>query len=90
MPFYGSGPDPAQVPRIKAAMMVQYAENDDRVNATRPGYEAALKAAGIPHEMHVYLGTGHGFHNYSTRRYNEEQAAIAWERTIAWFRRYLV
>lgn len=89
VPFYGGGPDPADVPKIKAAMMVQYAENDGRVNATRPGYEAALRASGATFEMHTYPGTGHGFHNYSTSRYDEEQARIAWDRTIAWFHTHL-
>lgn len=88
-PYYGSGPDPADVPNIKAAMQVHYAENDDRVNATRPGYEAALKAAGLPFEMFTYSGTGHGFHNNSTPRYNEAAADLAWERTIGWFRKHL-
>ena len=89
-PFYGSGPDPAEVPKIKAAMQIHYAENDDRVNATREGYEAALQAAGLPYEMHTYPGTGHGFHNNSTPRYVEAAADLAWERTIGWFRKYLV
>lgn len=89
VPFYGSGPDPARVPDIHAAMLVHYAEKDGRVNDTRAGYEAALKAQGATYEMHSYPGTGHGFHNNSTPRYNEAAAALAWDRTIAWFKRYL-
>jgi carboxymethylenebutenolidase len=88
-PYYGSAPDPADVPRIRAAMQIHYAENDGRVNATREAYETALQAAGLPYEMHTYPGTGHGFHNNSTRRYVETAAYLAWERTIAWFHRYL-
>jgi len=88
-PYYGSAPDPADVPRIKAAMQIHYAENDGRVNATRAGYETALQAAGLPYELHTYAGTGHGFHNNSTPRYVEAAADLAWERTIAWFRKYL-
>ena len=88
-PFYGSGPDPSAVPRIRAAMQIHYAENDKRVNATREAYEAALKAAALPFEMHTYPGTGHGFHNYSTSRYVEAAADLAWDRTIGWFRTYL-
>ena len=88
-PFYGSGPDVAGVPKIKAEMLVHYAEDDPRVNATREPYEAALKAAGVKYEMHVYPGTKHGFHNNSTPRYNEAAAKLAWERTIALFKRAL-
>ncbi len=88
-PFYGSGPDPADVPKIKAAMQMHYAENDARVNATSPAYEAALQAAGLPYEMYTYPGTGHGFHNNSTPRYVEAAADLAWERTIGWFRQHL-
>jgi carboxymethylenebutenolidase len=88
-PFYGSGPGPSAVPRIRAAMQIHYAENDKRVNATREAYEAALKAAALPFEMHTYPGTGHGFHNNSTPRYVEAAADLAWDRTIGWFRTYL-
>ena len=55
----------------------------------RPGYEAALKANNLPHEMHIYPGTRHGFHNNSTPRYDEAGATLAWERTIAFFKRHL-
>jgi len=89
VPFYGSAPDIAAVDRIEAAMLIQYAEDDARVNATRDDYEAALKANGVTFEMHTYPGTQHGFHNNSTPRYNEAAAKLAWERTISWFRKYL-
>ena len=89
VPFYGSGPDPADVGRIRAAMLAHYAENDRRVNATREGYEAALRAAGATFEMHSYPGTGHGFHNNSTTRYVEAAAKLAWERTVAWFHEHV-
>ncbi len=89
VPFYGSAPDTARVPDIRAAMMVQYAEKDGWVNKTRADYEKALQAAGVTFEMHSYPDTGHGFHNNSTERYNEAAAQLAWERTIAWFNKYL-
>ena len=88
-PFYGVAAPTAKVPNIKAEMLVHYAENDPRVNATRPAYEAALKAAGVKYQMHVYPGTLHGFHNNSTRRYNEAAAKLAWQRTIDLFKRTL-
>lgn len=88
-PFYGSAPDLALAGNIRAAIQVHYAENDKRVNATRADYEAALKTAGATYEMHTYPGTGHGFHNDSTPRYNEEAAKLAWERVIAFFRLHL-
>lgn len=89
VPFYGAAAATASVPQIKAPLMVQYAEDDQWVNATRPAFEAALKAAGASYEMHVYPGTRHGFHNNSTPRYNPEAAKLAWERTIAFFKKNL-
>lgn len=89
VPFYGRQARPEDVPRIKAPLLIHFAETDDNVNATWPAYEAALKAAGTPYEAHVYPGTRHGFHNDSTPRYDEAAAQLAWERTIAWFRRHL-
>jgi len=89
VPFYGTAPAARQVGRIRAAMLLQYAETDPRVNATKDGYEKALKAAGKPFRSHVYPGTRHGFHNYSTARYNEAAAKLAWDRTIAHFKKHL-
>lgn len=89
VPFYGAAAPTAAVPAIRSAILAHYAETDPNINATRPAYEAALREAGLPHEMHVYPGTQHGFHNNSTPRYREEAAKLAWDRTLAWFRRYL-
>ena len=89
VPFYGSAPKTKDVPRIKAALLIHYAENDDRINAMRPAYEAALKASSATFQMHTYSGTRHGFHNNSTPRFDEMAAKLAWERTIAFFRKHL-
>jgi carboxymethylenebutenolidase len=89
VPFYGAAAETAAVPAIKAALLIQYAENDERINAMWPAYEAALKAAGVRHEMHTYPGTQHGFHNNSTPRYHEASAKLAWDRTIAFFKKHL-
>ena len=89
VPYYGAAAPTAEVPKIKAAMLLNYAEDDPRINGMRPAYEEALKAAGVTFEIYTYPGTRHGFHNNSTPRYNTEQAKIAWERTVAWFKRYL-
>lgn len=88
-PFYGKAPKHGDVPRIKAAMLIHNAENDKRINAGMPDYEAGLKSNGVTFEMHSYPGTRHGFHNNSTRRYNEAQAKLAWKRTIAFFKKHL-
>jgi len=85
-PFYGVAPDPAEVPKIRAALLIHYAENDERVNATRPAYEAALKAHGVAYQMYTYPGTRHGFHNNSTPRYDEAAADLAWQRTMEFFK----
>ena len=89
VPFYG-GPAPiADVPKIKAALMLQFAGTDERINAAWPEYEAALKAAGVNYEAHTYPNTQHGFNNDTTPRYDEKAAALAWERTMAFFAKHL-
>jgi carboxymethylenebutenolidase len=77
------------VPSIKAPVLAHFAENDPAINALWPAYDAALTAAGVPHEGHTYPGTQHGFHNNSTPRYNEAAAKLAWGRTLDFFRRHL-
>jgi carboxymethylenebutenolidase len=89
VPFYGAAPETAKVPAIKAALLIQYAESDERINSMWPAFEAALKAAGAKYEAHFYPGTQHGFHNNSTPRYQEAAAKLAWERTIAHFKKHL-
>lgn len=86
VPFYGAAPAAQEVPRIKARLLLHYAANDERVNATWPGYEAALKAAGVRYEMFSYAGTQHGFNNDTTPRYDPVSAQLAWERTLAVFK----
>ncbi|MGX5658292.1 YghX family hydrolase [Castellaniella ginsengisoli] len=89
VPFYGMQPRPEDVPRIRAPLLLHYAELDTRVNAGWPAYEAALKANGKTYEAHVYPGVNHGFHNDSTPRYDRDAAELAWGRSIAWFKRWL-
>jgi len=89
VPFYGRQAKPEDVVKIKAPVLLHFAEKDDNVNATWPAYEAALKAAGTRYQAHVYPGTNHGFHNDSTPRYDKAAADLAWERTLAWFKQHL-
>jgi len=89
VPYYGAAPETSAVPSIKAGMLVQYAQNDERINAMWPAYEAAMKAASVKYEMFIYPDTQHGFHNNSTPRYNEAAAKLSWERTIAFFKKNL-
>ncbi len=89
VPFYGSAPKSEDVANIRAPLLIHYAENDNRINKQRPGYEAALKANNAKFEMHTYPGTRHGFHNNSTLRYNEAAAKLAWDRTMAFFKQHL-
>ncbi len=88
-PFYGAAPAVEDVPKIKASLLINYAGTDERINAQWPAYEAALKANRVAYEQHVYEGTQHGFHNNSTPRYNEAAANLAWDRTLAHFRKNL-
>jgi len=89
VPFYGAAPAAEDVPKIKAALLINYAGNDERINGMWPAYEAALKAAGVSYRMYMYDGTSHGFHNNSTPRYDEVAAKLAWERTISFFKEKL-
>jgi carboxymethylenebutenolidase len=84
--FYGSSPDLADVPGIKATLIIRSAENDPRINASWPAYEEALKAAGVSYERFLYPGTQHGFNNNTTPRFDAAAAKLAWERTVQFFR----
>jgi carboxymethylenebutenolidase len=88
-PFYGGAPPLDKVPAIKAEMLLHFAGNDDRVNASWPPYEEALKKAGVKYQAFVYPNTQHGFNNDTTPRYDAEAAKLAWGRTLALFKRTL-
>src|SRR5574338_966181 len=87
--FYGSAPNLEDVPKIKAALLIQSAEVDERINASWPAYEAALKAANVRYARYLYPGTQHGFNNDTTPRYDAAAAKLAWERTIAHLNKHL-
>ena len=89
VPFYGSQAPLEEVPNINAPILLQFAENDKRVNAGKEAYEAELTKHGKVFESHLYPGTNHGFHNDSTPRYDEAAAKLAWQRTIDFFDKYL-
>jgi carboxymethylenebutenolidase len=89
VPFYGNTPAPALAAQVKAPLLVHLAAVDERINAAWPDYEAALKSAGVRYEVHQYAGTQHGFNNDTTPRYDATAARLAWDRTIAFFKRYL-
>jgi carboxymethylenebutenolidase len=89
VPFYGTQPSAAETAKIKAALLIHYAEHDDSVNAGWKPFERALKANGTKYEMHMYPGTQHGFHNDTTPRYDEAAAKLAWSRTLAFFKDHL-
>jgi carboxymethylenebutenolidase len=87
--FYGSAPQLDAVPAIEAELLLHFASNDERVNASWPPYEAALKAAGTRYTAHVYPDTQHGFHNDTTPRFDADAAQLAWRRTLDFFERTL-
>ncbi len=90
VPFYGGAADAADVAKIKAAILVQHGELDTRLVEAWPAYNAALTAANVTHEGHIYPGALHGFFNDATpERYNEAAATEAWTRTINWFNLYV-
>jgi len=88
--FYGPPPPPSEAAKVKAAMMLHYAGTDDRVNAGAGAWVDALKAAGVDVTRYDYPGTQHAFHNDgSVARYDAPAAALAWDRTIAFFKEKL-
>ncbi len=89
VPFYGAAPAPEDVPKIKAAILAHHGELDTRLAGGWPAYDAALTAAKIPHEGYIYPKANHGFHNDTTPRYDEAAAKLAWQRSVAWFKKYL-
>jgi carboxymethylenebutenolidase len=89
VPFYGRQPAAADVPKIKAPLLIQYAENDQGVNAGWPEFEAALKANNVKYTAYIYPGTQHGFNNDTTPRYDEAAAKLAWQRTVDFFNQNL-
>jgi carboxymethylenebutenolidase len=89
IPYYGGQPAVEDVPRIQAAVQVHYGGLDARINAGWPAYEEALQAAGVRYEGYIYEGANHGFNNDTTPRYDEAAAALAWERTLAFFAEHL-
>jgi carboxymethylenebutenolidase len=88
-PFYGRQVAAADVPKIKAALMLHYAGNDQGVNQGIPAYEAALKANNKTYAVFMYENTQHGFHNDTTPRYDEAAAKLAWTRTVEFFNKNL-
>lgn len=90
VPFYGGQPPPAEVPGMRAPLLIHHAEHDPRVNDGWPAYQAALEEAGLHYSEYTYPGTNHGFHNDTTPRFDREAAALAWQRTIEFFSDHLV
>ena len=88
-PYYGVAAETAGVPKIKAPLLAHLAEQDPRINEMYPTYQEELKKAGVRHEIHMYPGTQHGFHNNTTPRFNEAAAKLSWDRTIAFFKKNL-
>lgn len=89
VPFYGRQPAAADVPKIKAPLLLHYAGLDKNINEGWSTYEAALKLNNKVYEAYIYPGVNHGFHNDSTPRYDEPAAELAWKRTLSWFEKYL-
>ena len=87
--FYGRQAPIAEVPKISAPLLFQYAGNDQRINEGIAAYEEALKTNNKVFQSHMYEGKQHGFHNDTTPRYDEESAKLAWTRTLEFFNKYL-
>jgi carboxymethylenebutenolidase len=88
-PYYGVPAAPEKVSKIKAELVIHFAETDPRINGTWAAYESGLKTHGVKSEAHFYAGTQHGFHNNSTPRFNQAAADLSWSRTLELFNRTL-
>jgi carboxymethylenebutenolidase len=89
VPFYGNTPPPEEAAKVKAPLLIHFAEKDDRINAAWPAYETALKAANVRYTAYMYPGTAHGFNNDTTPRYDEAAAKLAWQRTVEFFKKHV-
>lgn len=85
VPFYGGQPSAEDAEKVKAPLLLQFAELDQRVNEGWPAYEAILKENKVEYTAHFYPGVNHGFHNTTTPRYDKPAADLAWKRTIDFF-----
>jgi len=89
VPFYGTQPPAEDVAKIKAPLLIHYAEKDERINAGIPAFKSALEANHVKYEMFTYPGTQHGFNNDTTPRYDKAAATLAWQRTMDFFKKNL-
>ena len=90
VPYYGAQPPADKVPAIKAALLLQYAENDENIDKGIPAFEAALKANSKPYTIYIYPGTQHAFNNDTgAARYDKAASDLAWSRTLAFLRQNL-
>ena len=89
VPFYGAQPKAEEVAKIKAPLLIHYAEHDDRIDAGIPAFEAALKANHVRYQLFTYPGNQHGFNNDTTPRYDKAAAQLAWQRTIDFLKKNL-
>jgi carboxymethylenebutenolidase len=89
VPFYGAQPKAEEVAHIKAPMLIHYADKDDRIDAGIPAFEEALKASKVKYQLFKYDGTQHGFNNDTTPRFDKTAAALAWKRTVEFFKKNL-
>jgi carboxymethylenebutenolidase len=87
--YYGRQAPAADVPKIKAPLMLHYASLDERINAGIKDYEAALKANNKAYELYIYEGVNHAFNNdTNAARYNKDAADLAWGRTMAFLKKW--
>ncbi len=87
--YYGRHPSAADAKSIKAPLMMHHGGLDERVNASWPDFEKALQAAGANYVSYLYADANHGFHNDTTPRFDEQAAALSWQRTTKFFAEYL-
>jgi len=90
VPYYGKQPAAADVPKIKASLLLHYAGLDEWIDPGIPAFEAALKAASVNYQIYMYEGAKHAFNNdTNAERYNKEAAQLAWKRTISFLKQKL-
>ena len=91
VPWYGGPLTAEQAGQVKAPILGLYGEQDGGIPvASVREMQQGLDEAGIASEMVIYPGAQHAFFNDTRPSYHPQAAADAWQRVLAWFRKYLV
>ena len=89
--FYGRPLTAGDTAKLKVPVLGLYAEHDHGIPVEAvQAFEEELKKHGVPHEVQLYPETQHAFFNDTRPQiYHAAAAQAAWQKSLAWFRKYL-